>query len=130
MTATIAMLGTGTMGEPMARNLLRAGFVVRAWNRTRGKTAGLDEAGATTADTPAAAARGADIVLTMLYDTDSVAGPAAEALAELGPDGLWLQMTTVGPEGARRLQEIAERSGVPMVDAPVLGTGLRPRTAR
>jgi 3-hydroxyisobutyrate dehydrogenase len=122
MTATIAMLGTGTMGAPMALNLLRAGFAVRAWNRTPGRTTALEEAGATTAETPAAAARGADIVLTMLYDTDSVAGPAAEALAELGPDGLWLQMTTVGPEGARRLQELADRSGVPMVDAPVLGT--------
>jgi 3-hydroxyisobutyrate dehydrogenase len=122
MTATIAMLGTGTMGAPMALNLLRAGFAVRAWNRTPGRTAALEEAGATIAETPAAAARGADIVLTMLYDTDSVAGPAAEALAELGPDGLWLQMTTVGPEGGRRLQELADRSRVPMVDAPVLGT--------
>jgi 3-hydroxyisobutyrate dehydrogenase len=122
MAATVAVLGTGTMGEPMARNLLRAGFAVRAWNRTPGKTAALAEAGATIADTPAAAARGADIVLTMLYDTDSVASVVPEALAELGPDGLWLQMTTVGPEGARGLQDLADRFGVPMVDAPVLGT--------
>jgi 3-hydroxyisobutyrate dehydrogenase len=106
----------------MARNLLRADYQVRVWNRTRDKAQALQEFGATVADTPAAAARGADIVLTMLYDADSVAGVITEALPELGPDGLWLQMTTVGPDGAQRLQQLADQAGVPIVDAPVLGT--------
>jgi 3-hydroxyisobutyrate dehydrogenase len=122
MAATIAVLGMGTMGAPMARNLLRAGYPVRVWNRSRDRAEALEEFGATVADTPAVAARGADIVLPMLYDADSVAGVITEALAELGPDGLWLQMTTVGPDGAQRLQELADQSGVSMVDAPVLGT--------
>jgi 3-hydroxyisobutyrate dehydrogenase len=122
MPATIAVLGMGTMGAPMARNLLQAGYPVRVWNRTRDKAEALQEFGATVADTPAAAARGADIVLTMLYDADSVAAVITEALAELRPDGLWLQMTTVGPDAALRLQDLADQSRVSMVDAPVLGT--------
>jgi 3-hydroxyisobutyrate dehydrogenase-like beta-hydroxyacid dehydrogenase len=55
MTATIAMLGTGAIGAPMALNLLRAGFAVRVRNRTPGRTAAVEETGATTAETPAAA---------------------------------------------------------------------------
>ncbi|MDQ1625137.1 MAG: 3-hydroxyisobutyrate dehydrogenase, partial [Actinomycetota bacterium] len=65
---TVALLGTGTMGLPMARNLSAAGFVVRAWNRTRGRAEPLGTDGATVHDSPGEAAQGADVLLTMLYD--------------------------------------------------------------
>jgi 3-hydroxyisobutyrate dehydrogenase len=119
----VAVLGTGIMGAAMARNLLAAGMEVSAWNRSREKAEPLEEDGAEIADNPADAARDADFLLTMLADADvveeAVAGDALPALAE---DGVWLQMSTVGEDGAKRLAETANEHGVDFVDAPVLGT--------
>lgn len=122
MTLSIALLGTGTMGAPMARNLAAAGHDVRVWNRSRDKSAPLADAGIAVADTPASAAAGADVLLTMLYDAGSVAAVAREALAALAPGAVWLQMSTVGAAGARQLAALAGEHGVPVVDAPVVGT--------
>ena len=64
---TVALLGTGTMGAGMARNIAAAGIPLRVWNRTRAKAEPLAEV-ATVADTVAEAVRGADVVITMLFD--------------------------------------------------------------
>jgi 3-hydroxyisobutyrate dehydrogenase len=69
---TVAVLGTGIMGEPIARNLTK-GFGVRVWNRTRDKAQRLAGVGATVCDTPREAATGADLVYTMLTDADATA---------------------------------------------------------
>jgi 3-hydroxyisobutyrate dehydrogenase len=69
---TIAVLGAGLMGLPMARNLAQAGYAVRAWNRSRDKAEPLTEHGAQILDSPAQAAEGADVVVTMLADADTV----------------------------------------------------------
>jgi 3-hydroxyisobutyrate dehydrogenase len=122
MTTTIAVLGTGTMGAPMARNLAAAGFTVRAWNRTRAKAEPLEQDGVTVVDSPAQAADGADVLLTMLFDVESVLAVAPEALAALPADSVWLQMSTVGVAGVGRLTALAAEHGVAYVDAPVLGT--------
>jgi len=120
---TVAVLGTGIMGAAMARNLLAEGLEVRAWNRSREKADPLREDGAEVADSPADAARGADFLLTMLADADvieeAMAGDVLPALAE---GGVWLQMSTVGEDGSKRLAETANEHGVDFVDAPVLGT--------
>jgi 3-hydroxyisobutyrate dehydrogenase len=116
---TVAVLGTGIMGAPMARNLLAAGFPVRVWNRTAEKTAPLGAAGAVIGASPAEAADGAPIVLTMLTDADAVLATAAEALP--GAD-VWIQASTVGIEGGERCAALAAEHGVAYVDAPVLGT--------
>lgn len=125
MTRSVAVLGTGIMGAPMARNLARAGLEVRAWNRTRAKAEPLAADGVTVAGTPAEAAAGADAVLTMLADGDAVeqamAGPDG-ALAVLAPGLLWIQSATVGVEAAERLGRLAAERSVVYVDAPVLGT--------
>jgi 3-hydroxyisobutyrate dehydrogenase len=122
---TIALLGTGTMGTGMGRNLLAAGFPVRAWNRTFARAAPLAEAGATVLESPAAAATGASVVLTSLSD-----GAAVEA-AMNGPDGalpalgegfMWLQSSTVGVADTERFAGLARDHGVEFVDAPVLGS--------
>ena len=121
----IAVLGTGIMGAAMARNLLAAGFEVRAWNRSREKAQPLADDGAAVADSPAEAAEGAGFVLTMLADADAVAeatGGEDGALSALLDDGVWLQMSTVGLEGQEMLAGIADEHGVYYVDAPVLGT--------
>jgi 3-hydroxyisobutyrate dehydrogenase len=121
----VAILGTGIMGAAMARNILAEGMEVRVWNRTREKAEPLAEDGAKVAYSPAEAAEGADFVITMLADTDTVGEAVAgevSPLPALAEDGIWLQMSTVGAEGSDRLGEIAAEYGVTYVDAPVLGT--------
>ena len=121
----VAVLGTGTMGAPIAENLLRAGFEVRVWNRSRAKTQGLAGAGAVVATWPAAAAAGVDVLITMLTDGAAVqqvmTGPVG-ALATLGPGAVWIQMSTVGVDWTDRLADLAARHRVAFVDAPVSGS--------
>ena len=120
---SVAVLGTGIMGAAMTRNLLKAGMEVRAWNRSREKAEPLAEDGATVADSPAEAAEGADFLLTMLADADTIADVVdGGVFSALSGDGVWLQMSTVGIEGTERLKGMARDSGVALVDAPVLGT--------
>jgi len=123
-TPSIAFLGTGRMGAPMAANLAHAGLAVRVWNRTAGHAAPLTRDGATVANSPAEAVQGAGIVITMLAD-----GPATEQAAN-GPDGflatargaVWVQMATIGTEWTAQLADSAARHGVTFVDAPVSGS--------
>ena len=108
-TDRLALLGAGgTMGFAMARNLARAGFEVRAWNRTRERAEPLADDGATVAATPAEAAEGADVLITMLSDTDAVLEAmegADGALAGVAEGTIWLQMSTVGLSGTERCAE-------------------------
>ncbi|MPZ86166.1 MAG: NAD(P)-dependent oxidoreductase [Actinophytocola sp.] len=119
---TIAFLGLGHMGLPMAGRLVAAGYEVTVWNRTRAKAVAVP--GARVADTPAKAVAGVDVVLTMLAD------PAAVDAVVFGPDGVagairpgtvLVEMSTIGPTAvaglARGLPE-----GVGLVDAPVGGS--------
>lgn len=122
MSLSIAVLGTGTMGAPMARNLAAAGHDVRVWNRSADKAAPLADQGCTVAGSAAEAAAGADVLLTMLYDLDAVRSVAADALPGLRDGAVWLQMSTVGPPGSRALAELADEHAVRYVDAPVVGT--------
>jgi 3-hydroxyisobutyrate dehydrogenase len=122
MSLTIAVLGAGTMGAPMARNLAAAGHDVRVWNRTPCRAAPLADDGVTVASSPAEAAAGAGVLLTMVYDLESVRSVAPDALAVLPDDAVWLQMSTVGPAGTRELAALAAEHGVRFVDAPVVGT--------
>ncbi len=118
---TIAVLGTGIMGAPMARNVLRAGFTVRVCNRSPEKAQALQGDGAVVADSPAEAVRGADVMLTMLADADSVMAVTGEEVLCAQPQ-VWVQMSTVGMQGAQRLGERARTHAIAYVDAPVLGT--------
>ena len=117
---TVALLGTGTMGAGMARNIAAAGLPLRVWNRTREKAEPLAEVGATVAGTAAEAANGADIVITMLFDAESVEQAIIDAAPASGT--IWAQMSTVGVEGNDRLAELALQKTLEFVDAPVLGT--------
>ena len=118
---TVAVLGTGTMGAGMARNIAAAGLPVRVWNRTAAKAEPLSDV-ATVATSVREAVEGADIVLTMLYDVDSVAEVITEAGPTLSADAVWLQQSTVGVAGTERLAALAAELSVAFVDAPVLGT--------
>lgn len=120
----VAVAGLGRMGAPMARNLAAAGHDLVLWNRTRGKAEALSaEIGAGLADTPRAAAQGAEAVVTMLADDLS-----SEAVHH-GPDGLFaatgprvlLEMGTMSPDHIRALAAEAPE-GMRVIDAPVSGT--------
>jgi 3-hydroxyisobutyrate dehydrogenase len=122
---TVAVLGTGTMGAPMARNLIRAGFGVRVWNRSRAKAAALVVDGARHASTPAEAATDANVLITMLTDGDAVEQVmigSGGALSMLSRGAVWIQMGTVGVEWSDRLHDLAAWHGVEFVDAPVSGS--------
>jgi len=119
---TVALLGTGTMGAGMARCIAGAGIPLRVWNRTRERAEPLADAGATVADSPAEAVRGADVVLTMLFDADAVASALDAARDGLAEGTVLLQQSTVGVEGTDRLRALAADLGLVYVDAPVLGT--------
>jgi 3-hydroxyisobutyrate dehydrogenase len=124
-TTTVAVLGTGIMGAPMARNLAAAGMDVRAWNRTREKAEALGGDGVMPVDTPAEAVPGADAVVTMLTDgaaVDAVMAGDDGALVAMDDDAVWLQMSTVGIAATERLAGLARERGVAYVDAPVVGT--------
>ena len=121
MAERVAVLGTGIMGAPMASNLLKAGFKVRVWNRTRDKARALAAEGADLAETPADAVREAAFVITMLIDADAVVAVMGQA-AESVPDGaVWLQTGMVGRD-VQRVAGLAEDHGITFVDCPVLGT--------
>jgi 3-hydroxyisobutyrate dehydrogenase/2-hydroxy-3-oxopropionate reductase len=117
----VAFIGVGAMGGRMARRLLDAGHELSVWNRTPAKAAPLIEAGATAAATPAEAARRAEVVITMVADSD-----ALQAVSE-GPEGIAaaattvLEMSTVGPAALAELQA-ALPPDAGLLDAPVLGS--------
>ena len=117
----VALLGTGTMGGGMARNIAAAGLDLRVWNRHRDRAAPLADV-ATVTYTAAEAVDGADVVLTMLYDAASVLDVMSEVRDVLTPDSIWLQQSTIGVDGTERAAALAEELGVILVDAPVLGT--------
>ena len=118
----LAFLGTGTMGLPMVRNLLAAGFSVRAWNRSAERAAPLRSDGAEVYDDPAAASEGCTRVITMLSDAEAVLETAKRALPAASAGATWIQMSTIGVDGTQRCTELAAEHDVTFVDAPVLGT--------
>lgn len=121
-TTSVTLLGTGIMGAAMARNLARAGLDVRAWNRSREKAEPLAAEGVRVADSPADAVRGADVVLTMLYDGPAALEVMRAAAPGLAPGTVWAQSTTAGLDGFEALTGFAAEHGLLFVDAPVLGT--------
>jgi 3-hydroxyisobutyrate dehydrogenase len=118
--STVAVLGTGTMGAGMVRSLRRADLPVRMWNRDGSKAQALTDTGAEAFDTAAEAVRGADVVLTMLFDADSAIEVVRAADVPAGT--VWLQTSTVGVEGIERVAEVARELQLVLVDCPVLGT--------
>jgi 3-hydroxyisobutyrate dehydrogenase-like beta-hydroxyacid dehydrogenase len=120
----VAFAGVGAMGGRMATRLLRAGYGVHVWNRTRAKAEALAADGAIVAGTPAEAASRAEVVITMLADPGALVavteGPSGIA-AGIRDGALVAEMSTVGPGAIERLRS-ALPPRVDVVDAPVLGS--------
>ena len=124
----VGFIGLGAMGEPMAANLIAAGFTVRAWTRTTAKIAALR--GATACRHPREVSEGAHFVITMLPDdaaVESVTVGAEGILAGLGPGATHISMSTISVAFTRKLADMHVRSGCGFIAAPVFG---RPDAAR
>lgn len=121
----IAFLGLGTMGAGMARRLLGAGFPLAVYNRAPTKAAALKDAGARVAATPASAAAGAAIVLSMLADdgaSRSVWLGEGGALAGAAPGAVLVESSTVTVGWVAELAAAAAKRGCEFLDAPVTGS--------
>src|SRR5919199_1396968 len=125
----VAFLGLGIMGAPMAANLVRAGFEVTVWNRTRQRAERFcTDHGARVATTPAEAAGAADVTVTMVPDAPEV---EAVVLGDRGAvegvrqGGLVIDMSTIAPSASVAIGERLGAEGIGFLDAPV--TGSRPK---
>jgi 2-hydroxy-3-oxopropionate reductase len=118
---TLAFLGIGLMGRPMATLLARAGYPLRAWNRTAAKAEALRDVGAQPAGSIAEAVSGAGVVISMLEDGSVVGAAIDEALAALVPDALWVDMSSTQHAEALRFHARLEARGCRFLDAPVSG---------
>ncbi|UTI66957.1 NAD(P)-dependent oxidoreductase [Paraconexibacter antarcticus] len=125
----VAFLGLGIMGSRMAANLAAAGHQLSVWTRTDGKAAAwAAEHGATAQPTPAAAATGAEVVISMVVDGPQVLALAGElANSGHGEGRLLVDMSTIGPEAARTASAVLAAAGWGFMDAPV--TGSSPKAA-
>jgi 3-hydroxyisobutyrate dehydrogenase-like beta-hydroxyacid dehydrogenase len=125
MGRTIGFVGTGLMGRGMARSLIRKGHAVRVYNRTRAKAEDVAQLGATVAATPAEAARGASVVVTMLADpqavTDCYEGPDG-LLSSLSRDAVVIDSSTVSPPTTQKMAAAVGAKGGHLLDAPVFGS--------
>lgn len=124
--APVSVIGTGTMGEAVARRLLAAGLTVSAWDRNLQRSMGLAEAGATAFDDPRDAAAAATVLLTWLPTGEAISEVMLEGqVLEAMPEGaVWVQMGTIGVDATEELDDAvrARRPDVRFVDAPVSGS--------
>ena len=120
---TVGFVGTGIMGKPMAENVLAAGYDVVAYNRSPEPVEDLAERGATAADSAAAVAESADVVITVLPDTDAVESVLYDdgLLNALGSGQVYVDMSTIAPGATERFADDVDDRGAAMLDAPISG---------
>ncbi|MGX9221632.1 NAD(P)-dependent oxidoreductase [Massilia varians] len=118
---TIAFLGIGLMGRPMAARLAQAGYPVRAWNRTYAKAEALRGSGAEPVADLGAAVRGAQVVISMLEAGPVVGAVLDAALPALAPGTLWIDMSSTRHDEALAFQARLVAQGCRFMDAPVSG---------
>ena len=124
----IAVVGLGSMGSGMARSLLRAGHVVTGCDLSDAARQRLDDAGGTAFATPAEAARGADIVITVVLNdaqTESVLFGADGAVTAMHPGAVVISSATMPPDAARDFAARAAQVGVLYLDAPISGGSVK-----
>ncbi len=125
MKKKVGFIGLGKMGQPMAKRLLEAQFPLLIWNRTGAKTHDLSKEGAVTSNSAKELASQSDVIITMVSD-----GYALKAIT-LGDDGIiagaksgtiLVDMSTVDPDGSNEVAKAADKGGVKMLRAPVMGS--------
>ena len=121
---TIAFIGLGHMGLPMARNLLKAGFALRIFDLVQSAVDSLAAEGATPAASAAEAVIGTEVVVSMLPASRHVEGlylGESGLLQQIAPGSLVLECSTIAPESARKVHAAASARGIALLDAPVSG---------
>jgi len=124
MATRVGFIGLGLMGRPMGMNLLKAGFPLTVWNRTRARTEALAAAGAAVAASPREVAERSDVVITIVSDPPALEGVLwgdQGVLGSLKRGGLLIDSSTVSPALARRVAADCAQRGIDFLDAPVTG---------
>jgi 3-hydroxyisobutyrate dehydrogenase len=121
---TVAVLGAGALGAAIADRLADTGHQVRLWDRTpeRAREVAAASAGMTAVEDVTDAVRDAALVLTLLRDGAAVTEVMDTAIEAIDADGVWVQASTVGPESAHTLAELASKHAIAYLDAPVSGS--------
>jgi len=125
MAESVGFIGLGIMGEPMAMNLVKAGYQVSVFNRTHDKARALERAGARVASSPADAARGADYVMTIVSDSaasEEVIMGKDGVLQTVRPGAIVIDSATISPVVSRRLACATAGRKASFLDAPVTGS--------
>ena len=125
MAESVGFIGLGIMGEPMAMNLVKAGYQVTVYNRTRDKAQSLERAGAKVASTPAEAAQNADYVMSIVSDSaasEEVMMGKEGVLQTLKPGAIVIDSATISPVVSRKLAWATSGKKASFLDAPVTGS--------
>jgi len=129
----VAVLGMGAMGSRMAAALLRAGHSVTVWNRTAARAQPLIEQGARLAKSPRSAAGDTEFVLSMVRDDEASRqvwlSSSDGALSAMTSDAIGIESSTLSASWVRELAVSFAARGVPLLDAPVVGTRAQADTA-
>ncbi|MGG2014248.1 NAD(P)-dependent oxidoreductase [Bacillus sp. S10(2024)] len=131
--ASIGFVGTGVMGKSMVRHLLKAGYTVHVYNRTKEKTADLIEEGAQWCDSPKEIARTVDVVMTMVgypHDVEEVYFGENGILTHAKQGTITIDFTTSTPTLAKRIYEEGKSKGIYVLDAPVSGGDIGAKEGR
>lgn len=124
MKPAVGLIGLGLMGKPMGRNLLKAGFPLTVWNRTKQRADDLVREGAKWAATPREVAAQADVLITIISDppaVEQVLWGDGGALEGLRRGSVYIDSSTVSPELAIKAARACAERGVDYLDAPVTG---------
>ena len=120
----IGIIGTGMLGEAVGLHLLKSGYTLSVFNRTKSKTEKLANNGATVANTPMNVAKNSDLVITVIKDAVSVKQVSFEndGILDGNHDGLVVaDMSTVNPSSAKEISKKFQENGIDFVEIPVMG---------
>lgn len=124
MSRTIGFIGLGIMGDPMARRLIAAGHRLTVYNRTAARCAPLVELGARVAVSPREAAWDCEVVISIVSDSadvEDVLLGSEGAIHGAAPGALFVDMSTIAPDTARRIGQVLQARQIGFLDAPVTG---------
>ena len=123
--ANLGFVGLGVMGSRMVKRLLEAGHNVTGYNRTKSKAQWLIDEGMHWGDTPLQVVEQADLILSMVANTDAlraVTSGSEGIIAGMGPGKIYVDMSTVSPAASREIASKISEVGGQMLDAPVSGS--------
>jgi len=120
----VGIIGTGMLGEAVALHLLKSGYTLSVFNRTKSKTENLAKNGATVANTPMDVAKNSELIITVVKDATSVKQVSFEndGILDGNHDGLVVaDMSTVNPSSAKEISKKFQENGIDFVEIPVMG---------